>query len=443
MPARTTKNIFESTASNYESDKTMTGQRVGLVYPFANLDTVPSLCDTIQLLSEQGYGVDVFTSVGQGFKAPRFEGNVNVFIIQSLPSSIHGLQSKVRAGLGHIGVLAPIKSVLKKSRAVFRRVSSSLSLLKRAAEVRGNHRKQAYSCFIGVDPAGLKEAQLLTRFIKVPLAYYSLELLLSSEIVSDQHRDLKKQEIDLSRRAKFVIIQDSERAALMADDNNIPMEKFALVPNAPVGPARIKSSSYWHEKFNLPTDRRIVLHAGSLQEWTGIEEIVKSVGSWPEEWVLVVHSRYDGEARPELDKLRALAVAGKTFFSLEPVARQQYEELVDSADIGIAFYLLMPGSPYTQRNLESIGLSSGKISYYLRAGLPAITNRATSLGKFIETEGCGLAVDSGHDLGQAILKISRDYKEYSRRSLTVFNEHLDFSKRFDEVLGRLHEVVDD
>ena len=60
----------------------------------------------------------------------------------------------------------------------------------------------------------------------------------------------------------------------MAEDNAIAWDKVVLVPNAPPGPARRRPSRYWHTRFDLPADSRVVIHSGSLGDWTGIEAIV-------------------------------------------------------------------------------------------------------------------------------------------------------------------------
>ena len=52
----------------------------------------------------------------------------------------------------------------------------------------------------------------------------------------------------------------------------------------------------------------MVLHAGSVYHWTGIEDIVASVHSWPADWVLVVHTRFD--ATGGRDKFVYLSVSG-------------------------------------------------------------------------------------------------------------------------------------
>jgi glycosyltransferase involved in cell wall biosynthesis len=275
------------------------------------------------------------------------------------------------------------------------------------------------------------------------LVYYSLELLLSHEVSNPADKRCKEREISLSRKARFVIIQDEERARLLAQDNQIPIEKFALVPNSPLGTGRRKRSRYWHQRFALSSDPHVVLHAGSIARWTGIEEIVRSVGYWPEDWILVVHSRSNAESSELVERLRELAVPGRVFFSLQPVTTQEYDMLVDGADIGIAFYVSTGDSTYTGQNVQSLGLSSGKIADYLRAGLPVIVNQAGSISELLRRERCGIAVEKGRDIGRAIGQIAQQYEDYSRRACQVFEDYLDFSRGFQEVIRRIDSLEEE
>src|SRR5205807_4878107 len=130
-----------------------------------------------------------------------------------------------------------------------------------------------------------------------------------------------------AEQAPFVVVQDADRARLLVCDNALDWQ-------------------------------RVVLHAGSLGDWTGIEPILASVSRWPEPWVLVVHTRYDAESSAYVDRLRAQATPGRVFFSLKPVSRTAYDELIDGADLGLAFYVPTGDSPYTRQNIQTIGLSS-------------------------------------------------------------------------------------
>src|SRR5262249_5061177 len=174
---------------------------------------------------------------------------------------------------------------------------------------------QETACFIGVDPDGLELAHQLAQGTTATLGYYSLELLLSSELVSDADRRTKQVERELSRQAAFVVVQDAARGQLLVDDNDLDERRLVLVPNAPLGPARRRPSAYWHRRFELPPEQRVLLHAGSLGAWTGIDQVVDSTPTWPSDWTLVVHTRYDAASSAYVRALQARADPGRVCWS--------------------------------------------------------------------------------------------------------------------------------
>jgi hypothetical protein len=153
--------------------------------------------------------------------------------------------------------------------------------------------------------------------------------------------------------------------------------------------------------------------------------------------VLVVHTRYDAESSDYVEGLRRRADPRRVWFSLKPVRRQDYDALIDGADVGLAFYVPTGGSSFTGTNVGTIGLSSGKLAYYLRAGLPVIVNRAASISAEIETAGAGVAVDHAGALGAALRHIAAEYDAMSTRACAFFDDRLAFGRAFAEVVRRV------
>lgn len=385
-------------------------QRVGLVYPFRNLDSVPSLCNAAEMLAGAGYHVDIFTRVGPDFVPPSFDHEAIEILLSRPRHERAGLHRYIPVQLHH------------------------------AFCVWNRHRQIPYRCFIGVDPRGLAHADYLSRLVRVPLVYFSLELLFADEARTEERRRLKGTEVALSRRAAFVIVQDRERARLLEEHNGVAPDKCVLVPNSPIGPGRRKPSGYWHRRFGLAPDTRVVLHAGSLWDFTCIREIISSARSWPENYVLVVHTRSDAALTGELRRIKGCIHGGRVFVSPKAVARQEYDALVDGGDIGIAFYIPTYDSTLTGRNLERIGLSSGKTAYYLRSGLPVIVNEGTSVSRLVQAEGCGVCVGGAYEIGSAIAEVAGRYEDMSHRACKAFATHLDFARAFGVVLDRLESL---
>jgi glycosyltransferase involved in cell wall biosynthesis len=410
--------------------------RIGIVYARANIDTVPSLVGAAQVFAEHGYEVDVFTVLQAGQPAPEFSSpriHVRSLGLDGLAErSTTGLRGAVkRAGWLPHAARAPLLRGYQVFGAGLAYGSRVVARARSAVE----ERAEPFACVIGVDPDGLALAQSFAH--GAPLAYYSLELLLSYELSTAAERQLKAHERHLSQRAAFVVVQDEARGRLLADDDAIPWEKVVQVPNSPLGPARRRASRYWHSRFNLPSEARVVVHSGSLGDWTGIEPIVDSAADWPEPWVLVIHTRYAAESSAYVDDLRKRADPRRVRFSLSPVPRHDYDALIDAADVGLAFYVPSGGSSFTQRNVQTIGFSSGKLAYYLRAGLPVIVNRAASIAEVVEINGCGVAVANAAEIGHALGRIEGEYETLGARACAFFDERLDFRRAFEEVIRRV------
>lgn len=392
-------------------------RRVAMFYPHAGIDTVPSLCSVIALLADAGFEIDVFTEWDPAtFVSPKFASStINVF---------DDFRTWEKKGV---------------NRLLPERWAIQMFLLRRHLRVR-------YTCVIGVDPEGLVLAWQCNRFINAPVLYYSLELLLSYEL-DQSRRDLlllKDAERRLSQKCSLVVIQDERRRDALAKDNGIPLERFVLLPNAPEGAARRKPSRYWHRKFGLPERTKVVLYVGNICEWCGIGRIARSVDSWPTDWVLVVHTRFHSQASYPVMLLKELVNEKRVFVSSSAAGRDEYEELVDGAHVGIAFYLTLKDSPVSymlQDNLRLIGLSSGKVAYYLRAGVPVIVNRTTTLAGFVKKNGCGVSVEDEKAIGKALCDIEGDYAQFSENALAAYRKHLDIKAPGSELVSRIKNIV--
>lgn len=414
------------------------GARIGIVYPRAAVDSVPPICQAAELLARRGYQVDLLACVDAATPPPRFaEPNVRLVSLgPELPVEPTGSPPSASRP-PRLAAKAILGRARGRLRAALRRLRAARARRLAAALVRRSQSHGGYRCFFGVDPDGLVLAAALARMVGAPYAYYSLELLLSNEIAAPRDAALKQHERALAPGALLCVLQDPARARLFTQDTDVEPGRVVLVPNAPLGPARRRPSRYWHQRFGLPAADRVVLHTGSLGDWTGIEQIVASAAGWPSGWHLVVHTRYDAASSAYVEALRRCAPSERVHFSLKPVPRQAYDALVDSAQVGIAFYLPGTGSTYTGSNIQEIGLSSGKIAYYLRSGLPVIVNRAASTGAIVERAGCGVAVDGASDIAEALTRIARDDAAFGDRACQFFDTHLDFARTFEHVMERL------
>ncbi len=293
--------------------------------------------------------------------------------------------------------------------------------------------------FIGVaeEPLALAAATLASKLFRVPLVYYSIELYLpdntGSRFLGRCIARLKKAlERWCNRQASFSIIQDRGRARLLAASNGISVSRIVTVPNSPLGCAVRQNSDHLREMFQIPDVCKIILHAGGLGNYTMCLELAEAARTWSEDLVLVFHTREASD--PHLGMLRATADNKHILFSLQPVPYAQLDALVSSADIGIALYRDIG------RNVSQIGLSSGKLSQYLKCGLPVVTTDFPSLRQIIEGYRCGICVSDPQEVDQAVRQILESYDTFSANSLFCYNELFSFEKHFGKVLARLTQI---
>jgi O-antigen biosynthesis protein len=242
-----------------------------------------------------------------------------------------------------------------------------------------------YDLIIGID-RGIIEAAVIARYHGVALALISYEIFFKDECPPDFNAPM----VDACRDIVFATCQDNLRARLLCEEYGIPAHKVLKMPVAGRGfrgaspkPRRL------HETFGLPGDVRTVLHMGSFDDWTRAPFLLESTHSWPSDWALVIHARYG--LRPALRELvQKLGDPERVFVSEAKFGSLvQMADFIRSADLGVALYHATNANRWQGRNIDSIGLSSGKISTYLQHGVPVATHGLGEMSDWLRFYGAG------------------------------------------------------
>jgi glycosyltransferase involved in cell wall biosynthesis len=407
--------------------------RIAIFYPWGNLDTVPSLRNAAIMLADRGYKVEFYTLTDSNFPQPDFD-NPAISVCSNQPEVFRD-RGVVRPALAKF---IPGRFCRYVASHFYRPMARRLSI---EPDFRRRHASIPYIAIIGVDPEGLADAAPFADLLGVPLIYWSLELLFSDEIARKNQQTLKSREIVYSRRAAFTIIQDEWRAQALIEENGLDPARVLLVPNAPMGKAIRCSGNFLHERFNIPPERKIVLNAGTIRWWAMSEEIVATASYWREEYVLVMHSRQRsyGYGSEYVDSVVDKANPGRVIISFDAVSSDRYRSLVDSADVGIAFYnpYLSWSPSMPNKNLELMGLSSGKLSSYLHSGLPVVVNEAIGPRELVKTYDCGVCVSQASEIEEALKTIFERYDWYAENACRCFNERLEFGQYFEAVIKKI------
>ena len=229
-----------------------------------------------------------------------------------------------------------------------------------------------YDLIVGVDRQGLVEAGILHRSTGTPHVFFSFEIMFESE-TSARYKALERES---AKTVSLWVVQDESRARLLETENGLsPSCKF-LLPLASAG-CGAQDANRLRDRLGIPADRKVAIALGSVSGWSMTDRILQGVADWPEPWVLIVHERY-GRTR-ELLRTQLVQYAhlvGRRIF-ISDVAADMVDDLgsiLSGVSVGLAFYEPDFKTPYTGRNLANLGMASGKISTYLRYGVPVILN---------------------------------------------------------------------
>jgi hypothetical protein len=394
--------------------ESMVNHRAAFFEPYRDLPTNPSLMGIIGSLADVGWNVDIFMPPYSGL--PHIPGqNIRRRPFPARPPIVLGrMQHTCQAWIEFIGTLL----------------------------ARRKHAQGAYHLVFGVDSAGIIAAARYCEHNSTPLIYLSYEIFFTDELKTRKWLKIKQEEKHACQKADLVIIQDTKRAELLSVENQVDISKFMLLPVAPRQSECIQSN-FLREHFHIPPEKTIVLHSGSFAEWTCAEQLLRSASSWPADFVLVIHTSY----RPaHFDPwVRAVwkARLPNVYLSSYPFAAEEYEKLVSSADIGLALYQPVNGSPFTQKNIENVGLSSGKFSFYMKCGLPTITMSQPVYRALSEKYKFGEVISDIGDIPLALKRIQADPIIYRHDAKRLFDEQLDFDLFWPPIRVRIENLITD
>jgi len=284
-----------------------------------------------------------------------------------------------------------------------------------------------YRCMIAFDPHGLLLCKEI--FPQARPFYYSLELYLQKDKTNPFHSRAARRQFKkiISRQSKLLpdirglIIQSREREVLFREDFHLgPEIPTLLIPVTCRGKSDRNKSDFIRKKYGVAAETKIALHLGGIFGWYSCIELAQAFSAIPS-WVLVF------QGHPSLDYLKRMrSVLEREAITNTIISSDFYDQMTDlepilrSADIGVAWYNDI--SP----NYTTIGRSSGKISSYLKFGLPVIVNRYPSTEETIAGHGCGICVDDFSQIGPAIEWIAGDYERYVSRCYATYDDIFNF-----------------
>jgi hypothetical protein len=287
-----------------------------------------------------------------------------------------------------------------------------------------------FDFFIGIEKTGLIWASLLAEKHNTPTIYYSLELYLEdmedSPIfkLQQKYREAEKQ---YHQKALATIIQDRFRADALFKYNHTNNRVITL-PVSVRGKEVKEKSDYFHRKFGLPQNKKILLYFGIFMPNRFCKEIIESANLFSEYFITVFHGYGDEKY---INELKAIAHPEKIFFSMDLVNESGLSELLSSADIGFALY----NNQYL--NDRFTAFSSQKIALFCKHGLPFIAMQNESYEELHRHAPCCRMIGDFDEMPVAVDEIADQYDSYRNAAFLAYDRFFNFDKQFNIIAGFL------
>ncbi|MES2588245.1 MAG: hypothetical protein V4622_04640 [Bacteroidota bacterium] len=296
-------------------------------------------------------------------------------------------------------------------------------------------KKNEISTIIGVDPYGIIIAGRLKRFLKqTEIHYISFEIFFRDELKNfPKELIIKKKEINYSHKVSTLIIQDEIRFNLLISENNLDVKKLKtyFIPVAPEKSVlSLEEKTYWRtfyrEKLGIEDDEIVLLHSGSVAKWSGGELILDVLKrELPSKVKILVHSKFPFNSSESIqNELLELKEKGKSVILHDnPFSDyQSYLQFLQVADFGLALYQHDDSSAFTGKNIEHIGLASGKFATYMSQDLPTIVTFSENFEILNQKYNFGCLIHNSDDFFSVLSTIDKQIIDKSTISELYENE---------------------
>ena len=374
-------------------------KRIAVFAPMGTLDHQTGILNAVHSFALAGYDVEVLTIRNRRFEEVHFDSpRVRV---RNMPIHFDS-DREPRALVTLLFVLWVVLSVWRSHSLVF------------AGGIRGLLAAYGYS---------------LLRRCKI--VNYQTELYIGAKLDTRSKKLFKAIERRAAQRSCLTIEHDENRRELLVADLGVDPRRVAIVPNSPRGPAAWRPTDFLQRRFGLDPGTPIVLSPGSLSEFFASSQVVEAAQFLAPPWRCVVHSAQPrSRDEPYIQHLIDLDTAGRTLFSLDPLPYAQIEALLGSASVGLVLYSSQAGE-----NTSAVGLASGKLSHFLKLGVPVIVSPLPGLADFVRRHGVGEVLEAPEQLPVLTERIQRDAEGYRRRALACFDTCLAYERAFQAVLS--------
>ena len=218
---------------------------------------------------------------------------------------------------------------------------------------------------------------------------------------------------------------------------------FLHIPVSPKPIDYIPGGYDIYTDLNIPKDKKIIIYSGTLMAWSGVNELLDLL---PEKlrsdfWI-VIHSHHKLSDNDEY-KIKMQRMSDKNYnvsFHNKPFYdNKDYFNFLSACHIGIATYFPNNVDIFAGKNIQEIGLSSGKFSTYMMIGLPTITTPNTIYKELNSKYNFGETIERPEHIPSASEKILSDYKVKSENCKELYAKELNPVSKINQLMNYIED----
>lgn len=300
-------------------------------------------------------------------------------------------------------------------------------------------RLKCFCLFIGIEKMGLIWAgEISNRFLKTPIINYSLEIYDDNHPFFIGMRSfpfIRKAELFYARRMNGLIIQDTFRAAEYKKYNGIENKESCgtfFLPVSIQGSKIERKGTYWHNKYQLESYRKIVLIFGIIRESRQSISIASECSKLGPKFITVFH----GPLELPISDISQYC-KDNVYINNELVPENRISELISSSDVGIVLY------SNANNNDRLTAFSSEKIARFMQCGIPIISYDNMNYRKLMKEFRCGELIETLSEIPLSLTRIFSDYKSYQLNCYKAFDKYYQFQTHEQSLIEFMENVVHD
>lgn len=294
---------------------------------------------------------------------------------------------------------------------------------------RNYFKREPYEFIIGFDFKGILRATIVGVFTKSEIVYHSLEFF-EPEKLSIKNIAFKFFEIIGAAKSKYIFTQDQTRLGFLKGNLFQSKNKFKIIYNSPIGGGIQEKTNYFRDLFKIDKRKIIVLAVGSITTDHYIIQLLNSLNTWDEKYVLVVHGWFPDEQIKTYITGEMSKYPSRLFISTFYFNNSEKYIPFKSCDIGFV------GFEPKNNNLKYAAGSAGKLFDFMRCGKPILAFNTPGMREIIEEREVGVCFNKPTEINNSLNTILESYSHYSNNCYKSFSD-FEFTKQYEVVYNSI------